>query len=160
MRWRSWARYSAYSAGGPPPGPLPPGPLPAPGVTSANPWPARAATPAPPDTPLATVVDSLPPRPAPTGDVPGEAVAALDESRSLDAVAVAEGSASTDVRASTEVEASTEVGGSTEPRVIGAIAGGAIFVGAGVSGTLLAAIAASERLAAERSAISGGSGET
>jgi len=87
-------------------------------------------------------------------------VAALDESRSLDAVAVAEGSASTDVRASTEVEASTEVGGSTEPRVIGAIAGGAIFVGAGVSGTLLAAIAASERLAAERSAISGGSGET
>src|SRR5437899_12487699 len=78
MRWRSRARYAAYSAGGPPPpGETPPGE--APGVASASPWPGRATTPAPPSPPLAVVVDSSarPECPAPTGDAPGEAAASV-----------------------------------------------------------------------------------
>src|SRR2546426_12202362 len=73
MRWRSRARYAAYSAGGPPPGETPPGE--APGVASASPWPGRATTPAPPSPPLAVVVDSSarPRGPAPPGGAPGGA---------------------------------------------------------------------------------------
>src|SRR5439155_6268609 len=84
MRWRSRARYSAYSAGDPPlPGETPPDDPPpgeAPGVASASLWPGRATTPAPPSPPLAVVVDSSarPECPAPTGDAPGEAAVSGD----------------------------------------------------------------------------------
>src|SRR2546427_4290218 len=79
MRWRSRARYSAYSAGDPPlPGETPPDDPPpgeAPGVASASPWPGRATTPAPPSPPLAVVVESSarPEGPAPPRAAPGEA---------------------------------------------------------------------------------------
>src|SRR2546430_7863042 len=78
MRWRSRARYSAYSAGDPPlPGETPPDDPPpgeAPGVASASPWPGRATTPAPPNPPLAVVVDSSarPQCPPPTRVPPRE----------------------------------------------------------------------------------------
>src|SRR2546426_9382220 len=83
MRWRSRARYSAYSAGDPPlPGETPPDDPPpgeAPGVASASPWPGRATTPAPPSPPLAVAVgcSARPQGPAPTRDTPGEAPGSL-----------------------------------------------------------------------------------
>src|SRR5438093_11516158 len=115
MRWRSRARYAAYSAGGPPPGETPPGE--APGVAGASPWPGRATTPAPPSPPLAVVVDSSarPECPAPTGDAPGEA--AVSGSGFCDTAALA------------------DVGVSTETGALGAIAEGTAFVGAALSGT-------------------------
>src|SRR5262249_55878711 len=152
MRWRSRARYSAYSAGGPPPGPLLPGPPPVPGVASANPWPARAATLPPPDTPWASVVDSPLPAPVATGGVPAEPVVGPDDSGLLLTVALAE------VGPSTDVGASTEVGGSTARGVVGAIAVAAALVRARASATVVSMIVDSERLAADRSEIPGGSG--
>src|SRR5437867_8087589 len=99
MRWRSRARYAAYSAGGPPPGETPPGE--APGVASASPWPGRATTPAPPSPPLAVVVDSSarPECPAPTGDAPGEAAVSVDGSGFCDTAALADVGVSTETGA-------------------------------------------------------------
>src|SRR5437867_6086873 len=134
MRWRSRARYAAYSAGGPPPpGETPPGA--APGVATASPWPGRATTPAPPSPPLAVVVDSSarPECPAPTGDAPGEA--AVSGSGFCDTAALA------------------DVGVSTETGALGAIAEGTAFVGAALSGTRSTVVASRGR---EISGASGG----
>src|SRR2546425_3378976 len=112
MRWRSRARYSAYSAGDPPlPGETPPDDPPpgeAPGVASASPWPGRATTPAPPSPPLAVVGGSSarPQCPAPTGDPPGEAAVSLDGSGFCDTPAL------------------PGVGASPETRALGAVAEG------------------------------------
>src|SRR2546425_13197583 len=78
MRWRSCARYSAYSAGGaPPPGPPP---APAPGVARASPCPALAPTLLPSDTPSASVTDSSLPldRPVRPGELSGDAATPAD----------------------------------------------------------------------------------
>src|SRR5438128_4742677 len=139
MRWRSRARYLAYSAGDPPlPGETPPDDPPpgeAPGVASASPWPGRATTPAPPSPPLAVVVDSSarPECPAPTGDAPGEA--AVSGSGFCDTAALA------------------DVGVSTETGALGAIAEGTAFVGAALSGTRSTVVASRGR---EISGASGG----
>src|SRR3989454_9062727 len=133
MRWRSRARYSAYSAGDPPlPGETPPDDPPpgeAPGVASASPWPGRATTPAPPSPPLAVVVDSSarPECPAPTGDAPGEAAVSVDGSGVCDTAALA------------------DVGVSPQTRALGAIAEGTAFVGAALSGTRSTVVASSGR---------------
>src|SRR2546426_8876158 len=135
MRWRSRARYAAYSAGGPPPDEPPPGE--APGVASASPWPGRATTPALPSPPLTVVVDSSarPECPAPTGDAPGEAEVSVDDSGFRDTAA------------------SADVGASTETGALGAIAEGTAFVGAALSGARSAVVASSDR---EISGASGG----
>src|SRR5215510_748279 len=140
MRWRSRARYSAYSAGGPPPGETPPDEPPpgeAPGVASASPWPGRAPTPAPPSPPLTVVVDSSarPECPTPMGDAPGEAAVSVADSGFRDTAAPA------------------DVGASTETGALGAIAGGTAFVGTALSGARSAVVVSSGR---EISGASGG----
>src|SRR3989442_14046207 len=101
MRWRSRARYSAYSAGDPPlPGETPPDDPPpgeAPGVASASPWPGRATTPAPPSPPLAGGLGSpaRPECPAPTRDAPGEAPGSVRRSGVFDTPPLADVGVST-----------------------------------------------------------------